>query len=374
MLFEPGDERRFSVRTFILLAAQFLVEYKPAYAVKKRHLLCLAICVLMGAYVDTLRMRGSLFVFAGVTSVCMGCMLWALAGRLEQYMHNNMIMPEHVLLKESLSACSASLLKCTDTVEKMSLDKGTKLDEQSWHKQMRQGGWAMPAVYVGDMHDAGLDSRWVSQVGQDRTVFHLFKGKRGGFFVDLAAHDAVDLSNTLTLEQAYGWGGICLEANPKYFEKLYLRKCQVVQAAVGRVDNERANFNFRNEFGGLVGNSFDNKEGGGGDVRTRATVSLERVFNDLSVPDVIDYMSLDIEGAEEWVFETFPWHRYTVLVLTVERPKEKLVEMLKSHGYIYVCDHGDFGDQMWLHSTFPDMQSVIASLNLDGRKVCSGVY
>jgi hypothetical protein len=92
------------------------------------------------------------------------------------------------------------------------------------------------------------------------------------------------------------------------------------------------------------------------------------------VPDVIDYMSLDIEGAEEWVFETFPWHRYTVLVLTVERPKEKLVEMLKSHGYIYVCDHGDFGDQMWLHSTFPDMQPVIASLNLDGRKVCGGVY
>jgi hypothetical protein len=143
---------------------------------------------------------------------------------------------------------------------------------------------------------------------------------------------------------------------------------------VGRVDNERASFNFRDEFGGLVGNSFDNKEGAGGNIKTHATVSLGHVFHDLSVPAVIDYVSLDIEGAEEWVFETFPWDKYVIMVLTVERPKEKLRAMLLSNGYVYVCNHGDFGDQLWLHSTFPELQAAIASLGLGSDAICTGVY
>ncbi len=62
--------------------------------------------------------------------------------------------------------------------------------------------------------------------------------------------------------------------------------------------------------------------GSTGTVKTYDTVSLDNVFRDLSVPSVIDYMSFDIEGAEEWLFETFPWDKYIILVLTVERPKD----------------------------------------------------
>jgi hypothetical protein len=42
---------------------------------------------------------------------------------------------------------------------------------------------------------------------------------------------------------------------------------------------------------------------------------------------VIDYLSLDIESAEAWIFETFPWEDYTFLTLTVERPKAALIQM-----------------------------------------------
>ena len=306
------------------------------------------------------------------------CILWISAYGLDKYMRHYMPSQEQSV-KESLSMCSASLLKCSNTMESHHNKangsvQSPPFDARVWQKKMRTRGWATPAVYVGDMRDVGMDSKWTSQLGQDRTVFHLFKGKTGGFFVDLAANDAVILSNTLTLEQQYEWSGICMEANPKYFEKLYHRKCQLVQAAVGRVDNERMDFNFLNEFGGFVGSSFDNKAGNGGVVKTHATVSLQHVFSDLSVPEVIDYMSLDIEGAEEWVFETFPWDMYTILVLTVERPKDKLKQLLSLHGYTYVCDHGDWGDQLWMHSTFPEMNATIGSLGLDNAKRCSGVY
>ena len=273
---------------------------------------------------------------------------------------------QHIeLLTQTLQQTRLLLNKTHDT---------KPVNVHEWQKNMRKRGWAMPAVYVGDMYDSDIDSRWTSQVGQDKTIVRLFKNKHNGFFIDLAANHAVRLSNTLTLEQMFDWSGVCIEANPQYYEKLYHRKCQLVQGAVGATDNERVYFKFKDVFGGvIIGESFDNKESGGGDqVQTVATVSLKRLFTDLSVPHIIDYMSLDIEGAEEWVFDTFPWNEYTILCLTVERPKEKLINSLKTNGYVYVCNHGDFGDQLWLHSSFPDRQAATDSLGLNGGTTCSG--
>ena len=269
---------------------------------------------------------------------------------------------KHMDLDQSSVINSQPNFSCTDCTE-LIVEKHLSFDAQQWQRELRKSGWAIVAIYVGNEIDAALNNRWTSQVGQDKTVVKLFKAKQNGFFVDLAANDAVSLSNTLTLEQEYGWNGLCVEANPQYFEAFYRRKCQLVEAVVGRTDNEKIRFNFNTAFGGVVGSTFDNKDD---TVNTKnlLTVSLDTMFRNLSVPSTIDYMSLDIEGAEEWVFETFPWHVYTILVLTVERPKSRLVKALKDNGYIYICDHGGFGDQLWLHSTFPNKDEAIADLNI----------
>jgi hypothetical protein len=238
-------------------------------------------------------------------------------------------------------------------------------DAQHWQRELRKSGWCMIALYVGNKKEPALEARWTSQVGQDRTIVQLFKAKRNGFFVDLAANDAVALSNSLTLEQEYDWNGICIEANPKYFELLTNRRCQLVQAVVGSQNNNDVVFNFRSEFGGIVGDRFDNKITDS--AKTLTTVTLNTIFSNLSVPLVIDYMSLDIEGAEELVLETFPWAKYTFLSITVERPKHGLKVMLQANGYVYVCNHGGFGDQLWLHSTFPDIDDAISGLNLPSK-------
>jgi hypothetical protein len=45
-------------------------------------------------------------------------------------------------------------------------------------------------------------------VNQDKTIAEIFGNKKGGFFVDLASNDAVDLSNTLSEcgPQTWWWG------------------------------------------------------------------------------------------------------------------------------------------------------------------------
>jgi hypothetical protein len=46
----------------------------------------------------------------------------------------------------------------------------------------------------------------------------------------------------------------------------------------------------------------------------------------------------------------FPFERHRIAILTVERPSKGLQATLRRQRYTYVCDHGLYGDQMWIDS------------------------
>jgi hypothetical protein len=79
-----------------------------------------------------------------------------------------------------------------------------------------------------------LQRQWHSQARQDELVVALLRNKTNGFFIDLAANDAVQLSNTYALERYYHWQGVCIEPNPMYWYNLTaFRTCVIVGAVVG---------------------------------------------------------------------------------------------------------------------------------------------
>ena len=53
-------------------------------------------------------------------------------------------------------------------------------------------------------------------------------------------------------------------------------------------------------------------------VQQRPTVSFEQLLGHAEVPRVIDYLSLDIEGAEALALRSFPFGRYAIRVISVE--------------------------------------------------------
>jgi len=200
-----------------------------------------------------------------------------------------------------------------------------------------------------------------SQVGQDWLVASLLGCKRDGYFVDMAANDAIDLSNTLMLERDFGWQGICVEAGREYMDKLMKRRCRYVQAVVGSPSGTKVDFVHRGFMSGIVGKDMDNHEGGKKHTTTLYTVSLADVLASSSAPSEIDYLSLDVEGAESLVMKDFPWNTYRFHVLTVERPKEDLVEALKKHGYKYVRTNSDFNDETWVHESMPQIEQLLTT-------------
>ena len=126
--------------------------------------------------------------------------------------------------------------------------------------------WKQINVFVGDASpekiaeasairkDYFASTRWFSQVRQDEVVSRLLHSKRNGYFVDLAANDAVKISNTYALERYFGWNGIAIEPNPAYWEGLSYRKCHVVAAVVGKQGEDHV-FRFPKEKAPMVCNT-----------------------------------------------------------------------------------------------------------------------
>jgi len=63
------------------------------------------------------------------------------------------------------------------------------------------------------------------------------------------------------------------------------------------------NFKGKSYLSGIVGQNFDNKVGANA---KRNVVSISTVFRETKVPNIIDYFSLDVEGAETYVMANFP--------------------------------------------------------------------
>lgn len=228
-----------------------------------------------------------------------------------------------------------------------------------------ESSWKTISVYIGNS-TYGLARDWYSQVGQDKTVcgiFELVHGHcKGRFFLDLAANDAASLSNSKALDH-FDWAGICIEANFEYIWGLAHRKCDVFNAVVSEETGDIVEFIEHPEgrdgaFGGIVSERTDNKKTANGTKIVRQASSLLEILRRARAPKVIDYFSFDVEGAEDMILKPVVLEEYKFLVITVERPSKTLQGTFQTFGYVYLRDHGGFGDKMYVHSTLENIEKV----------------
>lgn len=174
-------------------------------------------------------------------------------------------------------------------------------------------------------------------------------------------------SNTFALEHNFHWRGICIEANPFYWYRLAFRTCHVVGAIAGKQNMEDVQVQLgqakgSGPFGGIVGGDFDNKKTK--EAEHRFTVTLQTMLQLWDAPAVIDYLSLDVEGAETFIMKDFAWSDYTFLCLTIERPTDELKAILTANHYHKVLDIKR-GDTLWVHSSIRDQAVLNLAQNPD---------
>ena len=200
-------------------------------------------------------------------------------------------------------------------------------------------------------HDLGND-RWIAEI--------IFPDVRGGFFVEAGATNGVNGSGTLFLEQSRDWTGICVEVIPDQFRAIKkFRKCKTDNRALWSMSGKHLSFTLFPERSGHSGLTEVNKnfaKFAGQDVTQQQfeveTVTLLDLLREHEAPNVIDYLCLDVEGAEPAILGAFDFSGpYLIRALSIEG--HACDGIMLAAGYIPAVN--PFTDvtfeSYWLHSS-----------------------
>lgn len=193
-----------------------------------------------------------------------------------------------------------------------------------------------------------LESKSMSQLGQDLWALKMCGNKQNGFFVEFGATDGIALSNSYLLEKEFNWQGILAEPNPKFLEELRKNRDTIVtDECISGKTGESVEFIFADVFGGMARHADEDKHGehrrafkDSGNTTTLTTISLDDFLKKYNAPKQIDYISVDTEGSEFEILKEFPFDQWDVRCWTVEHNyapiREKLYDLFSAHGYTRV--------------------------------------
>jgi FkbM family methyltransferase len=170
------------------------------------------------------------------------------------------------------------------------------------------------------------------QLRQDEIVYtNFFKNKKNGTFLDIGAHDGIEISNTKFYEDI-GWKGICVEAIPE----IYARLCENRPGSIcewGAVYNKNGEVSFRVNSGYTealsgVEEAYDDRHvsriekeqiqhGGSSKLITVPCFTVTSLLEKHNMNE-IDFMSLDVEGAEVKVLQGIDFSKILIKVITIE--------------------------------------------------------
>lgn len=246
---------------------------------------------------------------------------------------------------------------------------------------------------------AAVTKKYFSQFGQDKWVAEeIFNFKKNGYFLDLAAGDGIVLSNTYFLEKFLDWKGICIEASDVLFERLIKNRTCICEKACVDSKHQRVKFTndrsikegpyWKNLLGRIIDKDTDNLDDAKNkDFVWKETTTLREILEKYKAPKIIDFFSLDVEGAEIRVIKDFPFNEYTFLSMSVERPSELLHTILKKNNYLYVNETRC--DKLYLHKSlfktfsikkklktyyFPAAKNMVFIIKNRGAKITRIIY
>ena len=205
--------------------------------------------------------------------------------------------------------------------------------------------------------------KYLAKDGIDKKM-EKYLNYKNGYFVELGANEGIVQSNTYYFEKYKGWKGLLIEPSPnKYLECIANRsdKNSIYCAAC-------VSFDYTKKFVELVYSDFmttglhvetdignPNEHAKKGEKYLKANESVfifgakaEQLNNLLiksSAPNIIDFLSLDVEGAEIEVLKGVEHSRFRFKFLLIEcRDFEKLNLYLTSNNYHFVekLSHHDF--------------------------------
>lgn len=204
------------------------------------------------------------------------------------------------------------------------------------------------------LKDVAKDSlrRYWSLNGLDRRLAELMPYSNG-YYVELGANDGRSQSNSLHFERHKGWRGLLVEPSPTAFQQCVMTRSPrntIICACC--VEPENAGTLVPLEFFNLMTTRIDRNqdqdldmllpslrlnEGGDPDLSYRFGAegrTLTSLLEEAEAPELIDFLSLDVEGNELNTLKGLDFSRYSFKYLLIEaRQPQEIVNYLAPKGY-----------------------------------------
>ena len=182
-----------------------------------------------------------------------------------------------------------------------------------------------------------------------------------GIFLEIGAWDGTHFSHSKHLEEK-GWSGLCVDPFPKNFED---RSCSFMKAAISKdgLTREFVKVTIDRRDGGDVSylSGFKNslgvhwkmiKEYCDYEIILIETMTMSALYDACSLPQHIDFLSVDVEGAELEVFNgiDFSFHTFGIIVFEhngIMEVQHKIGEILHRYGYLRYLVPGLKWDDMY---------------------------
>jgi len=179
-------------------------------------------------------------------------------------------------------------------------------------------------------------------------VVEYFKKQTDLFFVDIGAYDGITWSNSLLLEESFNWRGVCIEANPIAYQKLF--KCRKNKTFNYAISNEEKDMTFwaisgycemLSGFKELydekhierIKSQIDKHGGRINEINVKSK-SLQNILDSISI-NKVNYLSIDTEGAELSILQGIDFSKTNIDLISAENNSyNDLVEkFLEEKGY-----------------------------------------
>ena len=188
-----------------------------------------------------------------------------------------------------------------------------------------------------------------AQLFQDLLVLFLLKDKRHGFFVEFGATNGRDLSNTFLLEEHFDWKGILAEPAKCWHAALKAnRNVEIDTRCVWSETGAQLEFTETeiaelSTLDNLVDKDFNKSERTIGAAYSVETISLNDLLKIHNAPREIDYLSIDTEGSELTILQSFDFANYDIKIMTVEHnfvdpDRQEIFNLLSSKGFVRLFD------------------------------------
>lgn len=185
-----------------------------------------------------------------------------------------------------------------------------------------------------------------SQEGEDLVLMRMFEGQESGFYVDIGAHHPQRFSNTY-LFYLKGWQGINIDAMPgsmDLFKKIRPRDINLEIAISDKEEiltyhefNEPALNSFSVELSREYEKTSPYKIIKTWEIKTKPLADI--LESHLEVGQVIDFMSIDVEGLDYQVLVSNDWSKYRPSIILIEELSMNLKDASSKVG-IFLRDQG----------------------------------